>query len=276
MTDSFSPGISITNCEKTMRVQGPKLGLLNAMCATRAQSRMRIVGGKIVIGDRYPWTTALFWKGSTPATGQFCGGSLVDPFYVVSAAHCVSGIGDLVELQVMVGSVSLELPAIGEIIDVSDILVHPGYDPDTLDNDIAILRLSTPSSKPTINLVPHGDPGGIVSVGTVSTAIGWGATSEGGEGSSILREVDVPVVDQQAAQTLYSQYGGLIDNMFAAGVPGRDTCQGDSGGPLIVSKDGTDTLVGITSWGIGCARNNLPGVYARLSNYRDWISATIS
>merc|ERR1712032_1325089 len=103
---------------------------------------------------------------------------------------------------------------------------------------------------------------------------GWGATTEGGATSNVLLEVDVDIVSNQQCSAALSPV--VTSRMICAGgVPGEDACQGDSGGPLFVEKDGSPILVGDVSWGIGCARAGLPGVYGRISSVRDWIDSNV-
>lgn len=106
-------------------------------------------------------------------------------------------------------------------------------------------------------------------VGTNARVSGWGATSEGGPGSATLLAVYKPVVSNAACNAAYN--GGITDGMICAGVPegGRDACQGDSGGPLTAGN----IVIGIVSWGQGCARPNFFGVYARVAHYRNWIDS---
>jgi trypsin len=112
-----------------------------------------------------------------------------------------------------------------------------------------------------------------IAVGTNVVVTGWGRTSEGGSSSTTLRQVTVQIINQSTCNSAYSAHGGVSSNMICAGVPGggRDACQGDSGGPLITTNP--RSLVGIVSWGVGCARPQFPGVYARVSSVCNWIIA---
>ena len=99
---------------------------------------------------------------------------------------------------------------------------------------------------------------------------GWGTTSSGGSISEDLLKVEVPFVDKETCEQDYTGYT-ISDNMLCAGEKGKDSCQGDSGGPLVAYNNGSPVLVGVVSWGIGCAFEGYPGVYAKVSNYLDWI-----
>lgn len=250
-------------------------GMLNAIAATRA--RPRIVGGQPAANDAYPWIVALYWASCSPLNCQFCGGALVRDQWVVTAAHCAVATSPN-NVKVFLGSTNLADQ--GERLEVEDLLVHDDFDPNTLDNDIALVKLARGSNAPVIDIIPSNDPDGLTEAGKNLTIIGWGATSEGGQGSSKLLEVSVPIVSNEEANEAYAPFGSTItDNMVAAGLGqgGKDACQGDSGGPAIVKDcEGNWVLAGATSWGIGCARPNLPGIYTRLSRYWDWIHERIS
>ena len=244
-------------------------GVLNAVTASHFSPR--IVGGMPVPQGKYPWMAALIYSGGSPESSQFCGGALIADRWVLTAAHCPAAVNNI---SVFLGAVHLADD--GEQIEVEDVIVHSDYDPRTLDNDLALLRLSSASEQLPIPLIPDGDPEGLAEPGRTVTAIGWGLTSEGGVGSLDLMEVSVQVVSNAQANEAYNPYGSTITpNMLAAGVDegGKDACQGDSGGPLIARGTGGQRfLAGATSWGIGCARPGLPGVYTRLSQYRGWIT----
>ena len=247
-------------------------GILNALTVSRLSPK--IVGGKPAPPNKYPWMAALFFRGCSPSVCQFCGGALVRKNWVLTAAHCAAAVGDNTPVDVFLGATNLG--GQGEEIHVAELIVHEGFDPDTLDNDLALLRLESDSTKSTIEIIEPEDPEGLGSPGNIATVIGWGTTSEGGSSSQDLLEVEVPIVSQETANAAYQPLGSTItENMLAAGLPegGKDTCQGDSGGPfLVMSPEKSFILAGATSWGIGCARPGLPGIYTRLSRYGDWLS----
>jgi trypsin len=111
--------------------------------------------------------------------------------------------------------------------------------------------------------------GSAPSAGALAMASGWGATAEGGQLSATPQSVKVPIVSRASAQSAYGT-SAITTNMIAAGYPegGKDACQGDSGGPLVING----VLVGLTSWGNGCARPGYPGIYTRVGNYVTWIN----
>jgi trypsin len=246
------------------------LGLLGCggpeLEAADEQDLLGSMGEEIVGGTVSPYG-AIPWVVSLRRTSHFCGGAIYNANTVITAAHCVSGSSPST-LQVRYNS--LQHGSGGALVSVSAILVHPSYSSSTIDNDIALIRLSSPltlgqSQARAVALPAQGsDP----AAGTSVIAAGWGAISEGGSLAAALRQVTVPIVARTTAQ---SEYGtsSITTNMIAAGLPqgGADACQGDSGGPLTASG----VLVGITSWGMGCARSNYAGIYTRVGNYVTWI-----
>jgi len=160
-------------------------------------------------------------------------------------------------------------------------IYHPQYDPDTTVNDIAVIVLDKPikfgQAAQPVCLPEAGEQ---VADNTVATVAGWGLTREGGSSvSQFLNQVGVPIVNPQSCASQYSRAGikivsqAMICAGFSAG--GKDSCQGDSGGPFVVQGKNGYTLQGVVSFGIGCARPGLPGVYSRVSNYLDWIAQQI-
>jgi trypsin len=157
------------------------------------------------------------------------------------------------------------------LVSSSQVRNHEQYNSATLNNDISVVWLAS-----ALNTAPAGvavigmhAAGATLAAGVTVTVAGWGATCEGCAGSAGLRAVSKPVVSNAQCNTWYG--GGITAGMLCAGFAagGRDACQGDSGGPLTQGN----TLVGVVSWGRGCARPNLPGVYARVAHYRAWISS---
>jgi trypsin len=150
--------------------------------------------------------------------------------------------------------------------------VHPSFSSSTLTNDVAIWKLATsiPTSS-TIGYASLAASGSDPASGSTSTVAGWGTTSAGGSSPTTLRKVDVPIVSRATCRNNYS-VSEITDTMFCAGVTagGKDSCQGDSGGPIV---DSSKTLIGLVSWGDGCAEAGKPGVYARVGALRSFIDA---
>jgi transmembrane protease serine 3 len=239
------------------------------------QVGQEIVGGVEARPTEFPWQVAL--KQVIPGYDPqfFCGGSILDATTVVTAAHCVH-LFAASELQVTTGY-RLSQPL--STHSVTAIRVHSAYNDQTTDNDIALLKLTPPISFSQATRAPIGlvTPADEPQANTKATTSGWGLTSENGtQNTNVLMRVDVPIVSQTSLVNAYRAQGvSITNNMIGAGYPsgGKDACQGDSGGPLVVNMNGRSLLVGITSFGIGCARAGLPGVYTRVSRYNDWIAA---
>ncbi len=163
----------------------------------------------------------------------------------------------------MIGANQLNNEAPGDIRSVTAIHLHPSWNPSTFDNDVAMLRLNTPSTKAWARLAEPVDP---VNPGNTVRAIGHGHTTQGGVASNDLRQVDLPI-QSDATMSDPAQYGASFHGavMLGAGplAGGMDTCQGDSGGPLFI-PGGQVRLVGDTSWGSGCAQPNKPGIYGEI------------
>ncbi|MCH7801533.1 MAG: serine protease, partial [Chloroflexi bacterium] len=241
----------------------------------------KIVGGSIAQVGAWPWQVALLSDGSTPESGQFCGGSLITDEWVVTAAHCMFDTSGALkqpsEIDVQAGIHALSSNA-GQRRDVSSIVVHPSYNPTTFDNDIALVKLSSPVTlDSTVSTIVPLTPedGSLANPGVTATVTGWGTTSSGGLFSDDLRQVEVPIVSTSDCNSSASYNGAITANMLCAGSiedGGIDSCQGDSGGPLVVPDGAGWRLAGVVSWGTGCALPQKPGVYTRVSEMRDFIS----
>ena len=177
--------------------------------------------------------------------GHFCGGSLVREDWVITAAHCVEGSNNGLQVKIGLHNVNGTTGAITRNVD--QVIVHPSYSSWSLDNDYALLHLSQPVT--TFEPIQLCTDTNHDEEPTMSTTMGWGATSSGGWGSTYLMEVDVPIDD--SCGNIGNE---TTNNMVCAGDSngGEDSCQGDSGGPLIMTNsDGEYELIGIVSWGYG-------------------------
>uniref|UniRef100_A0A8C4HNR2 Peptidase S1 domain-containing protein n=1 Tax=Dicentrarchus labrax TaxID=13489 RepID=A0A8C4HNR2_DICLA len=242
---------------------------LMVICGTVPLST-RIVGGEDAPAGSWPWQVSLQIFGS-----HVCGGSLINREWVMSAAHfCGSAI------LVSLGRQNLQGINPNEVSrTVARILLHPNYDSNTNDNDIALLRLSSPVKfTDYIRPVCLAASDSVFNNGTDSWVTGWGAVKEGVSlpFPETLQEVEVPVLGNRQCNCL-NGVGTVTDNMICAGVlaGGKDSCQGDSGGPMVNKQGSAWVQSGVVSFGFGCARPNLPGVYSRVSTYQSWINSHI-
>ena len=282
-------------------------------------SNDRVFGGLAAEQGAWPFQVALLTsymldnRPESQMDAQFCGGSLIAPGWVLTAAHCLVYDGQEVPadaITVLSGATHL---AEGKRLKVAEVIVHEGFDRSmmSIDNDIGLLRLEGKAAAKTIAL----PKAGIKDAGK-ATVTGWGMMEDGTFPADLM-QVDIDVTTNEACNAgikeIYAKDLGAIlrswaprlrlsdtaidaatttmassmsdpltPNMLCAGIKegGRDSCSGDSGGPLFV-KDGNDlTQIGVVSWGEGpldaaapCGHANAYGVYTRLSNYTDWIKS---
>lgn len=243
-----------------------------------AFAQSRIVGGTKAPDDSYPWMSAVADRsGGSLFNRQFCGGSLIAPDWVLTAAHCIEG-RSASGLQVVVGVNNLDNSSGAEIRTVRGIYRHPRFRDirGDLFNDVALLLLDSPVE--SIDPTEFATSPNSVPIGTAVRALGWGDTRTTPRYPRELRMVDLNLVSIGLARRTYGT-PRLNHRHLAAKGAGKDTCGGDSGGPLFVEGGGTagaPLLIGITSYGLGCARSGVPGIYANVGNYASWIYAFLS
>ncbi|GAB6023778.1 hypothetical protein CHUAL_008530 [Chamberlinius hualienensis] len=230
---------------------------------------LRVIGGHPVIQGKWPWQVAVLNR----FRETFCGGSLIAPQWVLTAAHCLRN-----RLYVRVGEHDLsEQEGPEQEYRVVEHYLHPNYNPGTMDNDIALLKLSSPvvASK-YVQLACLPKMNASLPQGQSCVILGWGKESHTDlTGTEVLHQARIPIVDMNSCQNGYDYY--ITDNMFCAGHPkGRiDTCAGDSGGPLLCEVNNKWHVYGVTSFGDGCAMRGKFGVYAKVPNYIDWVKETM-
>ncbi|XP_054860913.1 transmembrane protease serine 9 isoform X1 [Amphiprion ocellaris] len=238
-----------------------------------ASLNTRIVGGQDAPPGFWPWQVSVNSVGGF----QFCGGSLMNNQWVLSAAHCFSRVRSAI---VYVGRQSQQGSNPNEVSrTVSQIIIHPNYDSSTLNNDIALLRLSSSVTFSTyIAPVCLAASDSTFHAGVNTWVTGWGTIASGVSNPfpQNLMEVQVPIVGGRQCNCSYG-VGQITDNMLCAGLPegGRDSCQGDSGGPLVIKQGNRWILSGVVSFGNGCALARFPGVYTKVSRYQTWINEQI-
>jgi trypsin len=230
----------------------------------------RIVGGYDVSPPfRYPAFVSVQYRGR-----HNCGGTLWNGNTVITAAHCSKVSTSVSTVKVHRHDLSkTDAQEGGVTYNVVSITIHPNYKNSYSGYDVAIWKLNTTQGYHTNVELDDGTYGNTDD--TLLTAIGWGSTGSG-PATTILQEVKVPVYNFEQCKKDYADANVIMtnwDTQICAGYPEgqKDTCQGDSGGPIFVSRYNTQVLVGLTSYGIGCALPKYPGVYARISALRDWI-----
>lgn len=202
-----------------------------------------------------------------------CGASLIAPNVVLSAAHCqAENVGQYVVVTGLENISSLDSSPLPETVSIRSVqqqIVHPNYRMDTVDNDVMLLKLS--QSVDNMKPIALDENISSLTVGQSVRVSGWGTTSFQGSTSESLLYADLRYISNSACNNVY----GVIDEFeMCAYEDGKDACQGDSGGPLVISEytNGEPLLVGVVSWGYECASPGVPGVYARVSYFYNWIS----
>lgn len=231
----------------------------------------QIIGGEPAEEGQYPWLVGVGYSGDgTPYERQFCGGTVITESVVLTAAHCVRD-EEAGDLAVFSGSVDLASDALVETA-VEDLHVAEDFDdPVLFSNDWALLLLDEPLGIEPIEV--NQNPREWETLETV----GWGSEDDGGY-PVVANRVEVPFVDDDDCE---AAYGDAFDDetMLCAGDlenGGIDACSGDSGGPILApAEDGGQILVGIVSWGEGCAEPGFPGVYAQVDDFNNPIEAAI-
>lgn len=224
----------------------------------------RIIGGSSVRIEHFPWQVSM-----TYFRNHRCGGSIVSAQYVLTAAHCTyratrSAIG------IRAGTSYRNSGGIQ--VSVRDVVEYPRYTSLSNDYDISLIRLTKNLLLgATIQPIAMATPNSVLAPGSSVVISGWGDMTETKDSAAyFLQYTSVPIVDSHVCAAAYQRHASINSNMICAGfngIGGKDACQGDSGGPMVFGQ----TLHGVVSFGIGCARPNYPGVYSKVAAYRSWI-----
>ncbi|XP_036414698.1 LOW QUALITY PROTEIN: trypsin-2-like [Colossoma macropomum] len=259
--------VCINRTEKQVCVEGDHTAIMRSLVllllvgAAFALEDDKIVGGYECKAHSQPWQVSL------NAGYHFCGGSLVNENWVVSAAHCYKS-----RIEVRLGEHNIQVTENTEQFIPSALVIrNPNYDSWTIDNDIMLIKLSRPA---TLNeyVQPVALPKDCAPAGTMCTVSGWGNTMSSTADRNKLQCLEIPILSEKDCQ---NSYPGMITNsMFCAGYleGGKDSCQGDSGGPVVCNNQ----LQGVVSWGYGCAEKDHPGVYAKVCKFIPWLQQTMA
>lgn len=253
-----------------------------------ARRSKKIVGGTETEINEYPWQVGVV---SNCSSLVWCGATIISDRWILTAAHCTTG-KTAKQLQVLLGdhNYSTDSDTTSLRMDISQIKQHSSYNKRTIDYDFSLIKTTTPvdfSGHPHIRPACLPTSGSAETyTGWMATVTGWGTLASGGSTTDKLREVDVKVVSNSACKSAYgtSITGRMLCAKAPGGKGGKDACQGDSGGPLVSKAAGSDgvtagqnyELIGVVSWGRGCALEDYPGVYARVTDQLSWISTTTS
>uniref|UniRef100_A0A8C4RT05 Ovochymase-1 n=1 Tax=Erpetoichthys calabaricus TaxID=27687 RepID=A0A8C4RT05_ERPCA len=229
----------------------------------------RIAGGEEAIPTFWPWQVSL-----RVVHEHLCGGAIIGPKWIITAAHCVYNRKDYVKLMAVVAgdhdilNEDATIPHVLQKRSVKKVIIHPRYNDSTLDYDLALLLLEdalqyNKNVRPVC--LPHAN--WTLEPGKICTVTGWD-----GKMNEKLQQLNVPILSPESCATYYPE---VTDRMFCAGFTlqeGKDTCTGDSGGPLVCqSQEKRYFLCGITSWGAGCGNSPKPGVYTFVLHFTEWI-----
>lgn len=270
----------------------PNIGLLSRACGNIEDNR--IWGGNRTQLFEMPWMALLSYQ-SSRGVKLSCGGTIINEWYVLTAAHCVSFLSRLQLTGVILGEYDITQDPDCEVSDltkicapsvinasIDSVIAHPGYTPQTLTDDIALIRLSSPADFSLDSIKPLCLP---VTrelqtqslVGLKAKVAGWGVTEDAIQ-STVLLSVDLPIVSLKDCQTAYNRTIGIGEGQLCAGgIKDKDSCSGDSGGPLMYPGRIGNTGIhyvqrGIVSFGPKqCNLGRFPGVYTNVAQYMEWI-----
>ncbi|KAJ5379605.1 hypothetical protein N7509_012724 [Penicillium cosmopolitanum] len=248
-----------------------KLSLFALLTASvSAQFEKRIVGGSTAATGQFPYQVSI------QTSSHACGGSIIDSQNILTAAQCVND-REASHLRVRVGSA--QHASGGKLFQVAKITQHSDYNANTLENDIAVLRLQD-NLEFGSNIAAVELPSSELdtsATGAKCSVTGWGTTSHGGERlPANLLFAYLNIIDHESCVKAYDSYHPKVnDMMVCAGVPGggKGACQEDTGGPLV--DQSSKKQVGIVSWSRGCGQHAYPGVYTSTAAYAAWIQETI-
>ncbi|KAI4791114.1 hypothetical protein KUCAC02_034208 [Chaenocephalus aceratus] len=230
----------------------------------------RIVNGEEAVPHSWPWQVSL----QQSSGFHFCGGSLINENWVVTAAHCNVRTYHVV----IVGEHNKGSGSNEDIqkLKPAQVFTHPLWNPRTINNDISLIKLASPARLgPNVSPVCLAESSDNFSAGTTCVTSGWGLTRYTAANTpNLLQQASLPLLSsEQCKQHWGSNISGV---MICAGGAGATSCMGDSGGPLVCENAGVWTLVGIVSWGSSRCSTSIPAVYARVTELRSWVDQTLA
>jgi hypothetical protein len=276
--DTSAVGLDISSFKVEYQAQSARDRSLRRSSLTNefpGDTWSRIVGGSFPGIDGFRYMAAEVRVDDDDQPFGWCGGSFVALNWIITAAHCLEDGWSPAEY---VYGLARWRDVLGLADDSSDsyyaqsadIYLHPNYNADTFENDIALVRLESNADLTNASVLPllNSSSSGPLEDGDTLVVSGWGDTTDGGSPSGYLKATTVTVDSDCGSYPA----GEIFEaEMFCAGAASTDSCQGDSGGPIVKEISGVKHLAGIVSWGYGCAQPGYPGVYARVSHYIDWI-----
>ncbi|XP_030225281.1 chymotrypsin-like protease CTRL-1 isoform X1 [Gadus morhua] len=259
-------------------------GLGCGMPSIRPQVREegnKIVNGQNAVSGSWPWQVSL----QETSGFHFCGGSLINQNWVVTAGHCRVTPG---RHRVVLGEHDRQSNAEQiQVISIARAITHPYYNGQNFNNDVTLLRLASPARMSSrVSPVCLATPGSDPAAGTRCFTTGWGKTGHlpsphplplipSSASARYLQQTSLPLLSSTQCRQYWGQ-NRITDAMICAGASGVSSCQGDSGGPLVCERSGVWSQVGIVSWGTSNCNVRTPAVYARVSYLRRWIDQTVA
>nr|XP_013798177.1 PREDICTED: chymotrypsin-like protease CTRL-1 [Apteryx mantelli mantelli] len=230
----------------------------------------KIINGQNAVPGSWPWQVSL----QTRSGSHFCGGSLISENWVITAAHCefnpYAHVVVLGEYDQFSGAEAIQVKTVAKAI------TYPGWDASTLNNDITLLKLTSPAQLgPRVSPVCLPPANVALPANLQCVTTGWGRTNPNSNSlAQRLQQVALPLISSSQCM----QYWGnrITTSMLCAGGVGASSCHGDSGGPLVYQNGNVWTLIGIVSWGNSNCNIRIPAVYTRVSQFRNWINNVVT